>query len=611
MALSNITAAVQANYVATFAMFKTAADAPYFLWSSAAGSGGAVRQLFWRPHDAVEGTEVVGDALAPYNFLSAMVRPDGSLLVLFDDGIGANPSPSVWRVVFNFDTGEVVEPPARLFEGSRPGLVQLPNAPATHWAMSYQQSARGILYVRESYDGGVTWTQQRPVLNAKVRDTSELAVYGFDATHLMVAQVGDDARRLVELGSLDHTRPLGRVAQVATGSILAVESTQRQVATVNQLTDTLRGALQIDANGDAWMTDRLRVGVDSGVGELLQLTVSGAAPTIDRSRVLGGFAAVGADVLRVRLSDFGIVSALNSVQGTVAADAAVIDLYVSPTMVYAVTYSNVEAKGAFLSRKILGGTPYTIKDGPPHHAVAGCVISGSTTLATAYMDSGGAEHVDLYVETAVAPTLLATHRMPSRVNRLALKMDTATKGKLYVAMVDRLDVYLIDGLDQPLQRAGGWSIVALGQFHDVKLTAKGNLVAALGEGGVGVFAPTGDRLAQARLSGVSADFWRMSKAYAVGDLVQPMPNALYAPQRRYFRCTVAGTSGKNEPLWGPGPATVKDNTVTWVEAGVVDAVVTSVAVDETLNRVYAAGVVGGEQSTAGRVYILAADSWRL
>ncbi len=54
--------------------------------------------------------------------------------------------------------------------------------------------------------------------------------------------------------------------------------------------------------------------------------------------------------------------------------------------------------------------------------------------------------------------------------------------------------------------------------------------------------------------------WQASTAYAVGDIVYTVAaNSSF----KFFQCTVAGTSGANEPTWPAVGSTVVDGTVTW------------------------------------------------
>jgi lambda family phage minor tail protein L len=61
--------------------------------------------------------------------------------------------------------------------------------------------------------------------------------------------------------------------------------------------------------------------------------------------------------------------------------------------------------------------------------------------------------------------------------------------------------------------------------------------------------------------------WTASTAYIVGDIVRAVSDN---DSGFYFRCTIAGTSGANEPFWPTVIAnTVQDGTVTWMAVSIV------------------------------------------
>lgn len=61
--------------------------------------------------------------------------------------------------------------------------------------------------------------------------------------------------------------------------------------------------------------------------------------------------------------------------------------------------------------------------------------------------------------------------------------------------------------------------------------------------------------------------WAASTAYVVGDVVRAVADS---DSGFYFRCTIAGTSGSNEPFWPTVIAnTVQDGTVTWMAVSIV------------------------------------------
>ena len=70
------------------------------------------------------------------------------------------------------------------------------------------------------------------------------------------------------------------------------------------------------------------------------------------------------------------------------------------------------------------------------------------------------------------------------------------------------------------------------------------------------------------MENITADYniypkWRSGESYAVGARVIPSN-----PNRRYYTCTTAGTSGTTEPdWWGSGPDFTEPTGVKWTDSG--------------------------------------------
>lgn len=60
----------------------------------------------------------------------------------------------------------------------------------------------------------------------------------------------------------------------------------------------------------------------------------------------------------------------------------------------------------------------------------------------------------------------------------------------------------------------------------------------------------------------TAEPWATLTAYAVDDIVQPT-----TPNDHYYRCSIAGTSGVGEPVWGTAWGENADGTVIWQDMG--------------------------------------------
>lgn len=594
MTVSLITTVMQEGFATSLSMFDVSGVA-YLLWTAPTRTE-STRQLCWRPHDGAPGTQVIADVVGPFGAHVGRMRTDGLLLVVFDDETGreAKMDSQLWWAAFDFVSGAVVEGPEVIGPGAKPSLTPLTGVTPVRLALTFREGRAQAIRVRESLDEGRTWHQPQPVLNNKVRMTTQVATAGFDGTHVLAGQVGSDARRLVETGVLTRTRPLAALAHASEpGVIYAVESSQRVNAGIAQLNDNLAGRFAALADA-VLLPTRQRVGADDGVGELLRVDVLGAAPVILDSHTLGG--EPGTDVARVA----GSTTYLAGILGDTS--AAVVGITTSPTFGYAYGYSDQNATaGGLAAFELSTASPFAVLTDVPVYAAA--CAEGLLVAAT---NEDGGYTLRFYVE-GTSPTLQSTHRMPARVRHLCLRMSNAMQGEVVVAMDGRLDVYRFTTLAGPLQRVGGWPLRSQARCQAVALTPRGNIVAALGEAGVAVFSPTGDQLAGLELSGPAPAVWEPGRTYALGELVQPRPSAPYAAQRRYFRCTSAGTSGQVEPAWGPQGATT-DNTTAWVEAGRTTAFVADILVDSERRRIYAVGVIGGAAATEGRIYILSADA---
>ena len=70
------------------------------------------------------------------------------------------------------------------------------------------------------------------------------------------------------------------------------------------------------------------------------------------------------------------------------------------------------------------------------------------------------------------------------------------------------------------------------------------------------------------MENITADYnvyrkWRSGESYAAGASVIP-----FNPNRRYYTCTTAGTSGTTEPdWWGSGPDFTEPTGVKWTDSG--------------------------------------------
>jgi len=67
----------------------------------------------------------------------------------------------------------------------------------------------------------------------------------------------------------------------------------------------------------------------------------------------------------------------------------------------------------------------------------------------------------------------------------------------------------------------------------------------------------------AYLTNLWGNTWQASTSYSVGNWVRPT-----TPNKHFYKCTTAGTSGATEPTWPTNGSTVNDGTVVWQDMGV-------------------------------------------
>lgn len=598
MTVSAITQIVKENFVTGLAAF-VSGGVPFVAWTTPTVIPGQY-QLWWRRHDGADGTEAEAQMADPFEHFTAIVRPsDGALLFVYDDGDAD--LVRIWAVAFDLTTGAVVMSARLVTTGTRPNIITLPNAAAGRLTIAFERL--GSIYVCESFDGGATWGNQHPVLNNKVRETNELAIVPFDESHLSIVQLGSDARTLRELGSLTRTRPMGGIVAHPTlaDRFYVIESTQRSVAAVDQFTDLQRDGIVVKPDGDLIVPDRVRQGSDDGVGELVLLDTSSVVPVVVDSLVVPAGPTPGADIVNVAAGPpLAAVTRKDTIFG--ASNAAVADADFSAGLGYFAGYTDQDATGGLAVYDPATDSIALPLSGCSVRAVSVCPSCSPAVIAVATTEAGQ-DKLRIYTENGLTPTIQATHKLPGRANFIRVVMDSATVGRIYCSLGDRLLVYQVSGLADPIRLVLTIPVLTRGSFFHSLLTSSGNLVVAAGNGGVAVFTPSGETLAQTILSGVYAAEWQPSHSYGVGDFVTPTVKNAYAPQRRYFHCTVAGVSGTLEPPWAP-TGSVSDDGATWEEKGIVDPVVAGVAIDNTRQRIYAVGVIGGPTGTQGRVYVL-------
>lgn len=614
MAITPIVQVTEEGFVTALSSFMRGGEV-FLAW--ALKSAIKETQILWKRHSAAYGVGVLGKAAAAFkDITTAAVPASDALVVAYTDSDVVSQTagePSLYIVRFAVETGDVLTAPQRLGYGVKPALVYRGGVAGDRLLLSYGSGKRGALYVRESDDGGVSWSDERPVLNNYVSFTKTLAVAAVDDEHLSVLQVGDSARKMLEVAAVTRTRPLVSIVRHPTMSarVLVAEPTWYDAT---YLTDYMRGALRLSRDGTKlyWL-DGVRLGTSDSLNEVCQAEVT--AQTVS---IVSSFHNANADT---GLSDnlvsftfpdlasgpvadcFGYPSSVPvGIDFDVSNDYA----YVAGTKEIAPTTNggalDVVRLADMTSARVWG--PSTTVLG---RAVAVALPPSGTPVVFVGVNDGGQEKLRIYTESGMAPTFVTSHKMPARINKLFVTMSSASSGFVYVSMVDRLNVYRIEGLDQPIRLDTQIPILTNGSFHQVATVSNGNIVAAMGAGGVAVFSKNGAMLGQIPLTGIHPPLWAPGQVRALGDLVIPTSQSLYTSKRMCFKCTTAGTSSKAEPVWAPASyGTVADGSAVWTEFGSTDPCVTGVVVDEARARIVAVGIVGGAKGTQGRVYSIKA-----
>lgn len=595
MALSAITLSVSEQHVKDLAAF-TLAGVPYLLWRT---SEIGTSRLWWRVHSAADGAAVDMKRLVPVQAMAAVGRADGTtVLVVYTtsttDGV-------LWAIIADAATGLTVGEPVWVGRGTRPALAALGGARA---ALVYKDSQTGAVHLRETYDGGLSWSAARPVLNNRVLADEDLSLAVFDGTHLSVGQVGLGGRSLVETGSASRTRPITAILVPAANQLAVVEAAVR----TGQVADNLRGRAALDGAGNVLAASRARRGVDDAVGDLALYNAFPDAPALLSSAVLAAGAAPGGEIVRAPIGAPGAGVVIATLAGAeVVADLAV---FAGHALFAGYAETALTGRAGWVNLTNLTTGEFGLGAGVTRvgAVAAGVAAAGGFDLLAAGYTATGLEWLKLgaWVTPPSGVVLSETHRMPGRVNALGVVVTSGTSGRIYVGMPDRLNVYAFDGFGKPIRLLRSHPLLTGGEVHQIVALDSENVVAALGTAGVAVFGPGGEMLGHAAPSTIAAMPWAPSTVYGLNAQVRPTNQHPYAPQRRYFTCSRAGTSGTVEPAWGPTGTTNDPNAggAGWTEVGPVDPVITGVAIDQALGRVFAVGLLGGPTATAGRIYAL-------
>lgn len=602
MAVSPITLVSEEGIATSLSTF-IRNGALYLAWTIPAGNIYGIR---WKKHTDGFFTEVVGAVGDAYKNISTAYDPESdAVVVAFSDA----PEAAIYVTRFDATTGAVLNGPTLAAHGRTPSLVYRGNTVGKSLELVYSSATRGGVYLVETLDGGVSWSGERPVLNNYVLNTRSLAVAAFDDEHLSILQIGTDARQLREITSYSRTRPVSGIVKHPTVPNQYFLSEPSWIDST-YLTNYFRGAIRVSPDGtNLYRSDGVRLGSSDGLNELVLMDVSKVLVQVGGSWT-NGTADVG---VGDNITEFDMtpcvprraVDCFGTGTGPVIVDFDLSNsyIYVAGTKEVAPTTNggalDIIRRSDFARFQVVAPNSTMF-----FHAVGVGIPpeeSGGVPVIFVAVTDNGVEKLRIYTENSYTPVFVKDHKMPSYVNKLLVRMESDSSGLVYVCHSDRLNVYRFDGLNAPIRLTMTIPVIGIGTFYQAVVASNGNVICAMGLGGVGVFSPTGALISQALASGIPAQPWS-SKTWALNDLVIPTEKNIFAPQRIYFRCTQAGTSGGMEPFWGPS-GTIVDGSARWVAAGTTGATITGVVIDETRERIYAVGVLGGPTGTIGKFYV--------
>jgi hypothetical protein len=572
----------------------------YVIWSVDVSDVG-IKKLRWKAHTANDFTETTSSLAFKYNNVSAIYIPaSDSILVAWDDGL-AVPDQSnggVYTALFNPVTGALLSGPTLIGQGSVPKLSYRLSTPGNEIVMYTVFKKTNSIYGRMSTNGGISWQSAVPVLTNQVLDTEYVKVIRYDDDHVSVAQLGEDPRRLSEIGMLKRTRPVVSIVRHPTLSnkYFISEPSRRDFTS---LTDTLRGSLVVDRAGTAlYHLDGTVAGSSDSIGAVALLTYNADSLTVDASA--GPGVSDGDD-----FSKYTLAPSLISTTELPGTTGIAVSMDVTNDYAYIAEYTETSATGGALIVLRLSDQATSVFLSNVSGRAIGVGTFGSTFKIFAATTESGVENLRLYNENDLTPTLVATYTLPARVNAIKVVLDSATTGDVYVSMVDRLNKYrYVEGL--PLRLIDSFSFSGGGQFFRAQLATNGNLVVAAGTAGVVVFTQTGRVKAQVLIGPLNVSEWKPVTNYTLNTLVKPRASHIFAASRFYFKNTTAGVSGSGEPAWA-STGTIVDGTAQWQPVAVTDSVVTDLVLDEATKRILAVGVLGGNAGTDGRVWVINAQ----
>ena len=575
----------------------------YVFWYAPIDDMGHSR-LHWKPHTAADFTEITPALSASFQNVTALYHTaSDQLLVVWDDGrsqLGLLDG-VVYSARFNVLTGALVSGPTLLFPGAKPQLSYC-GAIGSNFLLYYLMSKVAGIYGKLSTDGGVTWYSGEPILTNQVLASTQVKVLPYDANHVAIAQLGTDPRGLAEISVLTRTRPLVAIVKHPTvaNQFFVAEPSKYDDTT---LTDNLRGGLVLSTdNTSLYQLGGVVQGTSDGVGAVALITVTGTAPAVTASAVTAGN---GDD-----LQSYTLTPALGSLAVDMPGASCAVALAISSTHGYVAEYTdNSAVLGQLIVVDLSSGATGTVVTGLAGvRAVGVANFATPTPLIFVATTESSVERLRVYQQNALTPALLLNTKLPARVNSLTVIPSPVypNGARILASMVDRFSVYDYNTASTPVVLLDSYHFSGAGQFFKAAVATNSNIVLASRESGVLVLSPTGRVIAQLTVSGKTVNPWVPATSYSLGDFRKPRSRHPFTRHRMYFRCTTAGTSGASEPAWTT-TGTVVDAGAQWTAQGVLDGLVTDIALDETAKRIYAVGSAGGVLGTDGRLWVLSAN----
>lgn len=571
----------------------------YVLWHSPINDTG-LKRLHWKPHSGADFTDIIPALNFNFKNVTALYHPGSDqLVVVWDDGQNETRvrNGNIYIARFNVLTGALLAGPSIIFQGSSPKLSYKTTAGDDMTLYFLTSKSEGI-YGSLSFDGGLSWESAEPIITNQVVGTKNFEVIPYDASHVAIAQLGSDPRRMMEIGMLQRTRPLRSIIKHPTiaNSFYVAEPSQYDGIFV---TDNQRGRLLLATdNSKLYNLDGVQQGTSDGVGAVALVTVTGASPSVTAS---SGPVGNSDD-----FTTYSLVPAVGTSVDSPSSSAIAVDAVVSATYAYVALYAdNSSAAGELNVIDLSTNAVARLLTGITAVRAVGIANFLGTPLIFVATTESSVERLRVYQENALTPTLLLNTKMPARVNCInVLPHPTSPTGaRLLVSMVDRFNIYEYTGAAAPVTLVDTFFFAGGGQFFRSVVSTGGSIVTAAGDAGVVVLDYNGKIKSQIRVSGRVISAWAPNTAYTSGQMVRPRARHQFARNRFYFTCSSTGTSGTGEPAWAL-TGTMTDGTAQWTPTAVIDGVVSDVVIDEATKRIYAVGTTGGVLGTNGRLWVL-------